>query len=882
MQRKQRLSPEEVDTALARAHALFNGRPTAVLEAARDYVLQRGWPIIPLPLSGNDRNAGKKPTLKDWPNLRITTEAHIDQHFLNRLVNVGGILGSPSNNLTDIDLDCQEAIDLADQYLPRTGSVFGRASKPRSHHLYLCTGVALTRAFRDPIDENMIVELRGDTRNGKPGMQTVLPGSIHVISGELIEWEEDGEQLLIDYVELHQHVMNLAMGVLVVRYCPGVRTDAEFQQALAKADPRVRKRLDWWKTWQQEVERVAPAKPAPSRPQPSPKQTPIVIDAAVEQPALPPPTDHEVARLYTALTYTDSRDRDEIWLPFGGAIHDLAGWPEDLRRALWRWWSIHMDPAPEPEKKYNEADQEKTWASFARDYKAKRATKASIFKRAQKNGWDNCTLKPLPEELRVLVPPSVEVKATAAGDALMAAAERLFSMSFADRMLLRRKVAVDYGVTVGDLDRLLRIIEKSKEGDDGGDNLQGQALNFAEPEPWPKPVDGHELVGEIVRAIRHNVVLPSHYLFVSALWAIHTYMLDELKCTPRLIIGAATEGCGKSTLVDVLSYLVWRPLRTIGLTPAALFRAIDKYKPVLLLDEASRTFDAEHGAAHDLLNLVIAILDAGFQPGRSIIRAVGEEHEVHEFFVYSPVCRAVFNKTKLPNTLVTRSIHVPLKKKLKSERAVPFSLYHDVEPLQQLAQKIRRWCDDNRERACELLIARIEHERADDGTADDEALTNRLADKWRPLFAIAEATGYLPEAQDVAAELAKADAVRGEAESDFLGVPLLADCRHVFEMLKVDWISADRLEIELRQMDDRPWRGFGLLGITKHMIAKILSDFDIRPQRPRTPEGRQYAYARAQFEEAWARNLPSPDTILGEAANKYSRRAADDMWQKVI
>ena len=113
----------------------------------------------------------------------------------------------------------------------------------------------------------------------------------------------------------------------------------------------------------------------------------------------------------------------------------------------------------------------------------------------------------------------------------------------------------------------------------------------------------------------------------------------------------------------MLSYLVWRPLSTIGLTPAALFRSIDKYQPAVLLDEASRTFDAEHGAARELLNLVISILDGGFQPGRSIIRAVGEEHDVHEFFVYAPVCLAVFNKTKLPSTLVTRSIHVPLKKK---------------------------------------------------------------------------------------------------------------------------------------------------------------------------------------------------------------------------
>jgi hypothetical protein len=634
--------------------------------------------------------------------------------------------------------------------------------------------------------------------------------------------------------------MQLAIGVLFARYHLA-------PDDLAKADSRISKCIA---QWQRELDGAPRAKPA-SRPQQLGQPSfPTGADAAA-----PPPTEHEVARVYTALTFTDSRDRNEIWLPFGGAIHDLAGWPEDLRRALWDWWSWYMDPSPEKAKVFDEADQEKTWVSLGRDYEGKRATLGSIFKHAQKNGWDNSTVKPLPDELRALVPPPVEIKATAAGEALMQAAERLFSMSFADRMMLRRKVAADYGVTVGDLDRLLRMLEKSKVEDEGG-SQQGQALNFVEPEPWPEPIDGHELVREIGSAIRHNVVLASPYLFVLALWAIHSYLLNELKCTPRLIIGAATEGCGKSLLMEVLSYLVWRPLSTIGLTPAALFRSIDKYRPAVLLDEASRTFDAEHGAARELLNLVVAILDGGFQPGRSIIRAVGEEHDVHEFFVYSPVCLAVFNKTKLPNTLVTRSIHVPLKKKLKSEHAVLFSLYHDVEPLQQIARKIRRWCDDNRERVRELLIARIERERAGENK-EDAALFNRLADKWRPFFAIAEATGWLPEVEYIAAELTKLDAHRSEAESD-MGVPLLADCKQAFDDNAKDRFRYDELPIALNQMHDRPWGSMRLGGVDQFWVAKQLRNFDIRPERHRGVDGRHYWYTREMFEDAWARNLSSP------------------------
>ena len=43
---------------------------------------------------------------------------------------------STVEGLTDIDLDCAEAITLAPHYLPKTPSYFGRASKAFSHFLY--------------------------------------------------------------------------------------------------------------------------------------------------------------------------------------------------------------------------------------------------------------------------------------------------------------------------------------------------------------------------------------------------------------------------------------------------------------------------------------------------------------------------------------------------------------------------------------------------------------------------------------------------------------------------------------------------------------------------------------------------------------------------
>jgi hypothetical protein len=300
------------------------------------------------------------------------------------------------------------------------------------------------------------------------------------------------------------------------------------------------------------------------------------------------------------------------------------------------------------------------------------------------------------------------------------------------------------------------------------------------------------------------------------------------------------------------------------MTSAALFRSIDKYKPVLLLDEASRTFEAAHGTARETLDAVIAILDAGFEPGDSVVRAVGEDNDVREFYVHAPVALAVLKKTKLPRTLVSRSIYIPLKKKLRSERAVPFSRYHDIEPLQELARKIRKWCDDNRKRVRELLIARIERERAE-SVADDAALFNRLADKWRPLFAVAEATGFSIEVQYVADHLTKLDAQRDEDASDLMGVPLLTDCKRIFEeeiISPIDWITPPQIAGYLNQMHERPWATIrpGLNGgITPHMVVRLLADFDIFTERPSTREGRKQVghrgYQRAQFEDAWGRYL---------------------------
>lgn len=189
------------------------------LAAAREY-LARGWCPIPIP------RRRKGPVLPEWEHLRLTG-ADLEQHFGRGATNVGINLGEPSHGLSDVDLDCEEALELATRILPATAT-FGRASKPRSHWLFVAEG-AITEQFCDlpevgKVRGATLVELRATPASragqGVGGHQTVFPGSVHP-SGESIEWTDPAAMpTVIPAVELRRLAARLACACLLTRQCP--------------------------------------------------------------------------------------------------------------------------------------------------------------------------------------------------------------------------------------------------------------------------------------------------------------------------------------------------------------------------------------------------------------------------------------------------------------------------------------------------------------------------------------------------------------------------------------------------------------------------------------------------------------------------------------
>ena len=175
------------------------------LQVAEQYTGQ-GWRCIPIP------EGSKAPQLNGWPKLRIERD-ELPSYFSNGS-NIGVLLGKPSGGLVDIDLDRPEATLLAAEFLPATGAVFGRQSKPRSHYLFRAQGLE-TRKFNLPKGwtpgdgQTTVVEIRST------GAQTVFPGSVHP-SGEEITWACNGEPVPVSEKDLVGAVEGLHQAALQV------------------------------------------------------------------------------------------------------------------------------------------------------------------------------------------------------------------------------------------------------------------------------------------------------------------------------------------------------------------------------------------------------------------------------------------------------------------------------------------------------------------------------------------------------------------------------------------------------------------------------------------------------------------------------------------
>ncbi len=331
--------------------------------------------------------------------------------------------------------------------------------------------------------------------------------------------------------------------------------------------------------------------------------------------------------------------------------------------------------------------------------------------------------------------------------------------------------------------------------------------------PWPAEVSLSELLDQIADLARRYIFLPEHVPEVLALWIAHTWVPDASEFTPYLLIISPVRECGKSTTLELLAQLVYRPQLSGGITAAALYRRIDRHRPTILLDELDTRLRGDGGEA------LRGVLNTGFQRSGRVTLCVGDEHEAKDFSTFGPKALAGIGRPW--DTVESRSIKISLSRASRHQLGRLSKIRGDriASECEPFRQKLSRVADDRR------------GELRDADPETPPSLSARQADVWRPLFAIADvAGGRWPDAARAAAV---AFGSSTWDETDF-GLVMLEDVRSLFDKERTEFLNSTQVVDALIQREDRPWPEYRHgQPISTRSVASLLGRFGVKPEQSR-------------------------------------------------
>jgi Protein of unknown function (DUF3631) len=363
------------------------------------------------------------------------------------------------------------------------------------------------------------------------------------------------------------------------------------------------------------------------------------------------------------------------------------------------------------------------------------------------------------------------------------------------------------------------------------------------------------------------VILTPHQRHALALYTVFDYAFAAFEHNPKIVVTSAAKRSGKTRLLRVLERLLARPLLISGINPTALLRVIEIYGPSILLDE----YDALVRSGKEMAEAMRGLLNSGFDKAaaRDIkLVPTGDGWEPRAFSTWCP--QVIAGIGEVEETVADRSVRINMVRKLRTENVARLRA-RDGEDLSVLARQAARWAEDHLE----------ELEEADPPTPFE--LTDRAADAWSPLLAIADAVGgkWRTLARKAAITLSG-----GEDTESSIPLMLLADIKRALDRAAKDEegenkhkIASDDLVKALLNMRDRPWPEYGRgKGLTQHSLAHLLKPYAITPAGVRFGSQVRKGYRRSQFREAWVRYLDLDPNKLpldtDDAANDDDAAAA--------
>jgi len=351
--------------------------------------------------------------------------------------------------------------------------------------------------------------------------------------------------------------------------------------------------------------------------------------------------------------------------------------------------------------------------------------------------------------------------------------------------------------------------------------------------------EARRVLEEIVKVLHRFVVLPDRAAEVIALYVLQTYLIDLADFAPMLIITSPEMRCGKTTLLSILEELVYRPRLFANVTPAAIYRLVEKESPTLLIDEVDSLLRQKTETTEALRG----ILNAGHRRGSAskVIRAVKDSDELREYSVFCP--KIIAGIGRVPRTWVDRGITIAMRRKAPHEKVERFTLSIVGRELEALQGRI--------EEIATLLRTVLPTTPT---TNFPEQLNDRACDNFEFLFRISETIGggWGERIREAAVALSE------EGEEESTGIELLRDIySYVREKTQEGPFATEELLKYLNELDDRPWGVYNSnRGLSARNLASLLKPYGIASTTISVGGVKKKGYRKEAFADAFARYLP--------------------------
>ena len=367
--------------------------------------------------------------------------------------------------------------------------------------------------------------------------------------------------------------------------------------------------------------------------------------------------------------------------------------------------------------------------------------------------------------------------------------------------------------------------------------------------------DGAALLDEIDKFLGLYVIYPNeHTRHAHTLWCAHTHLMECWESTPRIYFRSPEWGSGKTRALEVCEHIVYRGFIALNMSSAYLIRKIGasiSERPTLLYDEIDTIFGPKAKEHEDIRGVINAGHRKGAITGRCVVN--GNKVNLIEFPAYCAVALAGLGD--LPDTIMSRSIIVSMKRRAKDEKVKPWRERIDPPKAKALGERLADWADLVRDKA------------QDYWPEMPKGVEDRDADCWEALLAVADlAGGHWPQTARVAAVAAVADFWQ---ERDSQGVLLLTDLQQIFTANKSSRLKTPKLLVELAKIEESPWKSIRRDGsaIDARGLALRLKPYGIRSTEIRwDDETTSKGYHRKDFEDAWKRYVQSSATEAQSSA----------------